>query len=114
MTVPTTITFRSMDPSPAVESVVDRWVDRLSGEVAQIERCEVVVDLPHRHGRQGNVFHVGIQITIPHHVINVSTDHGVDHKHEDVYAALGDAFRAARRQLHDHVRIDRGEVKLHA
>jgi hypothetical protein len=32
---------------------------------------------------------------------------------EDMYAALRDAFDAARRQLDDHAREQRGEVKHH-
>ena len=33
---------------------------------------------------------------------------------EDVYVVLSDAFVAAKRQLHDHLEIRRGDVKHHA
>jgi hypothetical protein len=33
--------------------------------------------------------------------------------HEDVYVPLHDAFDAARRQVDDHARAQRGEVKHH-
>jgi len=36
-----------------------------------------------------------------------------DHAHEDVYVALRDAFKAARRQLQDSIRKKRGKVKQH-
>jgi len=114
MPVPVSITFRSMDASPSVERAVERWVERLAGSFDRIERCEVVIELPHRHGRQGNIFHVRIDLTIPHRVISVSDGTALDHAHEDVYVAIADAFRAARRQLQDHARIQRGDVKLHA
>ncbi len=114
MATPTTITFRTMDPSPFVEASIQRWVDRLATAFPRIERCDVVIDRPHRHGRHGNLFHVRIDLVTPHKVIAVSADPGQDHSHEDVYVAIGDAFRAARRQLHDHAEIQRGDVKAHA
>ena len=36
-----------------------------------------------------------------------------DHAHEDVYVAIRDAFRAAVRQLEDHVRERGGKMKVH-
>jgi cold shock CspA family protein len=36
-----------------------------------------------------------------------------DHAHEDVHVAIRDAFRAAVRQLEDHVRERGGKVKAH-
>jgi ribosome-associated translation inhibitor RaiA len=114
MQVPVTVTFRSMDSSPAVETAIDRWVSRLAAAFDRIESCDVVIDLPHRHGRQGNVFHIRIEIAVPQRVITVSEGPDHDHAHEDVYVALADAFRAARRQLQDYARIQRGDVKLHA
>jgi len=45
---------------------------------------------------------VRIDLTIPHRVISVSDGTNLDHAHEDIYVAIADAFRAARRQLLDH------------
>ena len=38
----------------------------------------------------------------------------LDHAHEDVYVAIRDAFDAAGRQLEDHARRFRAQVKTHA
>ena len=103
-----------MDPSPTVETSIHEWAERLEHTFARIERCAVVVEMPHRHQRQGNTFHVRIELTVPNHVITASRDPGLDHTHEDVYVAIADAFRAARRQLQNHAHILRGDVKLHA
>ena len=91
-----------------------RWVARLEHAFERIERCAVVIEVPHRHQRQGNVFHVRVEVTVPDRTIAVSRDPGLDHAHEDVYVAIANAFRAARRQLQDHARIQRGDVKIHA
>ncbi|MGE0867095.1 MAG: HPF/RaiA family ribosome-associated protein [Kofleriaceae bacterium] len=108
------ITFRGMDPSPAAEAEITRCIIRVRDTYERITRCDVVVEQPHRHHRQGKVFHVRIEVTIPGGVINVSRDPGTDHAHEDLYAAIADAFRAARRQLQGYAEQRRGDVKLHA
>ncbi len=58
-------------------------------------------------------FHVKLDLTVPGYEIAVSRDPERDPKHQDVYVALADAFRAARRRLSEHARILRGEVKHH-
>lgn len=113
MKAPVDITFRAMEPSPAVVDAINEWAARLEHSFERIERCAVIIEIPHRHQRQGNTFHVRIELTVPHQVITVSRDPGLDDKHEDVYVAIADAFRAARRQLQDHARVVRGDVKLH-
>ena len=111
---PIDIVFRSMDPSPAVEDYVRTWARRLERSFAELERCAVVFDLPHRRHRQGKIFHVNVHLTVPDRAIAITRDPDLDHGHEDVYLAIGDAFRAARRSLHDYARVRRGDVKLHA
>ncbi len=108
------ITFLGMARSAAVEAQVQRWVKRLEHSFGRLVRCEVWVEQPHRHNRKGNTFRVRIELAVPGTTLVVSRDTGVDHAHENVYVALADAFRAARRQLQDHATVRRGEIKLHA
>lgn len=103
-----------MSPSPAVEAAIERWVERLDHKFARIQRCSVVIEVPHRSQRQGQTFHVRIDLAVPDRTLTVNRDPGLDPAHEDVYVAIADAFRAVRRQLLDHAAIQRGEVKLHA
>jgi len=111
---PVEITFRDMAPSPAVEESIHTWASRLEHSFGNIERCAVVVELPHRRQRQGKTFQVHVYLTVPERTIAITRDPGVDHAHEDVFVAIADAFRAARRTLQDYARIRRGDVKLHA
>lgn len=108
------ITFRGMSSSPSVEAAIRHWVARLEHTYHRIQRCAVIVEMPHQHHRQGNQFHVRIDLTVPGREIAVSRDPERNPGHEDVYDALSDAFRAARRQLQDHARIRRGDIKHHA
>lgn len=114
MQTPVEITFRSMDPSPAVEKSIRRWADRLDRCYERIERCAVVIELPHRRHRQGKTFSVHIYLTLPDRTIAITRDPGLDQAHEDIHVAIADAFRAARRRLQDHAQLVRGDVKIHA
>lgn len=113
MQIPLEIKFRGMSPSPSVEASIHRWVARLEHKFDRIQRCSVMVALPHHHQRHGNHFHIHIELTVPGHHIEVSRDPEHEPGHEDVYVALADAFHAARRQLQDHANIQRGDVKNH-
>ena len=112
MQSPLEITFRGMSPSSSVEGAIQRWVGRLEHDYDRLQRCSVVVEMPHQQHRHGNQFHVHIDLSVPGREIAVSRD-PANAAHEDVYVALSDAFRAARRQLQDHARIRRGDVKNH-
>jgi ribosome-associated translation inhibitor RaiA len=101
-----------MKTSPAVVARIRDWTDNLQTAFDRVVFCDVVVEEPHRHHRQGRQFHVGIVLTVPGgKTIAVSRDPGPDETHEDVYVAIRDTFRAARRRLQDRARRLRGDVK---
>jgi len=113
MKLPLQITFRGMAPSAAIEDAVHERAARLERFHPRITRCHVTIDLPHRRHAQGNLFAVRIDITTPAREIAVTRDPSGDHTHEDFEVVLRDAFNAATRQLEDHVRRRRGDVKTH-
>jgi len=107
------ITFRDMEPSVAVEARIrehaaelDRFYDRIVGR-------RVVVEMPHRHQHQGRLYAVHITLTVPGREIVIGRAPTEHQAHEDVYVAIRDAFEAAKRQLEDHIRRERGETKHH-
>lgn len=107
MPIPVTVTFRDMATSPTVEAFVRRWAARLERVDPRIIRCEVSIERPHRHHERGNRFRVRVLVAVPGHDIAVSHEPGEDGAHDDVRVAIRDSFRAARRQLDDHVRKQR-------
>jgi ribosomal subunit interface protein len=113
MQLPLRITFRHMDPSPAVEEVVREHATRLERFFDHITRCDVIIDLPHQHHRKGNLFSVHVDITVPGSEIVVKRDPDEHHANEDAYAAINEAFDVARRQVEEYVRKRRGHVKVH-
>jgi hypothetical protein len=101
--VPTRIVFKGLAPSENVERRVHLWIAKLLRVSDQINRCDVVIEMPHRHHRQGRRFHLRIELAVPGRVIVVAHDGGSDAAHEDALVAARDAFLAARRQLEVYV-----------
>jgi ribosome-associated translation inhibitor RaiA/cold shock CspA family protein len=112
--MPLQITFRHMDPSPALEARIRQRAEELDRFFERITACRVVVECGNRRHQQGNVFEVHIDLTVPGAEIVVGRDSGANHAHEDAHVAVRDAFDAARRRLEDHARDRRGAVKQHA
>lgn len=113
MQVPLQITFRHMDTSPALEARIRQRAQELEHFYNRITSCHVTVELRRRQ-RQGNLFEVRIDLVVPGREIVVGRERGVNHAHEDAHVAVRDAFDAARRRIEDHVRHERGDVKVHA
>ena len=114
MDFPLDISFRNMDPSPAVETRIREKVAKLSRLYNRIIGCSVVVEAPHRHQHKGKLYRVHIDIGVPGKDLVVDRAKPLDQAHEDVYLAVRDAFKAAERQLEDHSRRMRGDVKSHS
>ncbi|MDE2230271.1 MAG: HPF/RaiA family ribosome-associated protein [Alphaproteobacteria bacterium] len=113
MQLPIQITFRKMAPSPAVEAHIRERAADLERFFGRIMACRVVVEASTRRQRQGNIYHLRIDLTVPGREIVVRRDPPEHHAHEDILVAVRDAFDAARRQLEDHARAVRGDVKSH-
>ncbi|MFU0504661.1 HPF/RaiA family ribosome-associated protein [Pseudaminobacter sp. NGMCC 1.201702] len=107
------INFRGMEPSPSVEEVVRERIARLGRFHDRITFCAVVIEAPHRHGRQGKLYRVLVDIAVPGAAIVTGMSRR-NHDHEDVYVAIRDSFDAAQRKLEDFVRKNSGyRVKTH-
>ncbi len=114
MQIPLDISFRNMDPSPAVEARIREKAAKLERFHERIISCTVVVEAPHRHQHKGMLYSVHIDISVPGKDVVVDRAKPGDHSHEDVYVAVRDAFNAAVRRLEDHARRQRGDIKSHA
>lgn len=113
MQIPLQITFKNMESSPAVEDAIRERAAKLEKIYPRITSCRVVIESPHRRHQKGKLFAVRVDMTVPGEEIVVSRDPGRNGAYEDVYVAIRDAFDAAKRELQDHARRFRGEVKLH-
>ena len=105
---PLQITFRHMDPSPALEARIRQRAEELEQFFDRITSCHVVVERTNRRHQQGNLFEVHIDLTVPGREFAIGRDSGANHAHEDAHVAVRDAFDSARRLLEDHPRRSRG------
>lgn len=113
MRLPLQITYRNLSPSEAVDRCIRERAERLDRFCDRVMGCRVVVEERHRRRRQGKLFHLRVDLTVPGDEIVVSRDRPLNRAHEDVYVAVRDAFDAARRRLEDYARRQRRQFKVH-
>ena len=104
MNIPLQVSFRNLEHSDFIEARIREKVEGLEKYFDRITSCRVVVEAPERHHHKGKLYHLRIELGVPGKEIVVSRKHHDDHSHEDVYVAIRDAFKAAKRQLEDYTR----------
>ncbi len=112
MHLPLQVTFRNIPHSDAIEAYVRERASKLDTFSARVTGCHVVVEAPHQHHHHGAHFRVRIDLTVPGNEIVVSHAPEENPTNEDLYAAIDDAFDRMGRRLEDHVRRQRGDVKV--
>jgi ribosome-associated translation inhibitor RaiA len=113
MQIPLQIRFRNIEASPAIEAAVVKHAKKLELFRDDIVSCRVTVEAPHKHQHRGNIYHIVVDVRTEGDEVVVSRMPDDEQAHEDIYVAIRDAFKAARRQLQDQIKIRRGHVKKH-
>ncbi|MEJ2007043.1 MAG: HPF/RaiA family ribosome-associated protein [Acidobacteriota bacterium] len=130
MILPLQITFRNVASSEEVKGWIRKEADKLNEFYDRITSCRVLVELPSRHRKSGNLYHVRIDLTVPGGEVVVKRQPNrrwlpgrirreptksleVRAPHKDLRQAINDAFSATRRQLQDYSRRQRRDVKIH-
>lgn len=113
MKLPIQISFHNTDPLPGVEKVIGERAARLDRYCDYVMSCRVVIDMPHKHHRTGNLYQIRLDITVPGDEIAISREASEHQAAKDLTAVITDAFDAADRQLEDYVRRKRKDVKHH-
>jgi ribosomal subunit interface protein len=109
MKLPVQVTFQDFTPSAALDTAVRERASKLEQFHPHMISCRAVVSRESRHHQQGNTFTVHFDIKVKGQEIAIT-----NHADEDPFVALRNAADAARRQLEDHARAQRGEVKAHS
>ena len=90
------VTFRGLPPSAEIIEVVTRKAFKLSMVEPDLRGCHVVIEASPKGSQQPNSYRVLVQM-------RGGTDagrRGTRHAHgQNLHAALGEVFRAVRRQL---------------
>ncbi|MCE7929192.1 MAG: HPF/RaiA family ribosome-associated protein [Dehalococcoidia bacterium] len=108
MTVELPLQIRSGDIplTGEVEGYIRERSDRLRSFAEGITGCRVTIEAPINHHQKGGPYAVSINVVLPgaQLVVNRRSD-------ANLHAAIRQAFDAVARQLEDHVRRVRGQVK---
>ena len=131
MRLPVQISWRDMAPSKAVGTKIREEVAKLEEFYDRITSCRVMVEIPHRYQNGKYQFHIRIDLTVPGAEIVVNheptlhsslqrlngeeraKEHELSAPHKDVYVAIRDAFKTARRKLQAYAHRRNGAVKHH-
>jgi hypothetical protein len=100
---PCQVTFAGMVASEPPRAEVHAWLDRLDPLTASMIDGQVLIEAVDR-GRQERQYRVRMNLTLASGVVVVDYEHPSNAPHEDVFVAIRNAFRAARRQLEAHLR----------
>jgi len=111
MQIPLQVSFRHMEHSDSIETLVREKAAKLDTFADHIMSCRVVVEPAAKHHLHGNLYEVRIDLTVPDEEIAVTREPSEHTEYRDIRVALRDAFDSARRQLEDYVRRKRGFVK---
>lgn len=109
MQLPLQITIRDFPQSEALEARIREKAAKLEDFYPRITSCRVTVEEMRKHHQQGRHFQVSLDVRVPGNEIVVNHAHD-----EDAYIAVRDAFDAAKRQLEEVARMQRGDVKEHS
>ncbi len=113
MQEPLKLTIRNIQPQykDDIETEVREWSDKLDKFYPRITTGRVVIELPHRRHREGNLYRVVITVSVPGKQIVVDREHPYNQIHENYRIAIRDAFEDAFRQLEEYDLVQSREIK---
>jgi cold shock CspA family protein/ribosome-associated translation inhibitor RaiA len=107
MELPLQITAHNFTLSPAEERAIRDAAAKLEDFAARILSCRVAIEVPRSRGHTGRQYRIHVKLEVPGEEIVVRRL-----SDEAIPVAVQKAFKAAGRRLQDHVRRQRGDVKL--
>ncbi|MBI2831459.1 MAG: HPF/RaiA family ribosome-associated protein [Chloroflexi bacterium] len=114
MQVPLEISYRGLEKTEDIESLVLQQVAKLEKICNYIISCHVAVDQTSKRHQVGNPYRVRIDVRVPPaHDLVVDRRSPVGDAHIPLPALLRDSFDSVQRQLQDLMDKQRGEVKAH-
>lgn len=108
------ISYRGVDKTDALDSLIHEKIDRLEKFYHQISSCRVAIEKIHDHPDGGSPYKVRIDITVPESreiVVNEKPKEGV--QYAPLEAVIRDAFETANRQLKEMNEQQHNHMKTH-
>lgn len=100
MQLPVEISYRGVDKSDEIETLIRTKADHLDRFCDHISRCDVAIEHPNHAQHSGSPFRVRIDLTVPPGHELVVDERPTKHEmHEPLSKVINDAFKAMERQL---------------
>lgn len=114
MQKPLQLSFKNIEGSEAVKSIVRDRVDRLDRLYPKLIGCRVVIEAPHRSAQGARPpLGISVEAEIPGKPMIVVKDMEERHSPRDHAAVVNRSFDVVERKLDEAARIIQGEVKAH-
>jgi ribosome-associated translation inhibitor RaiA len=109
---PLQVDFQGMEATQALRAAIAEHVAQLEEHFGHVTAGRVVLKAPGGHHRTGGLYEINIHLVLPQgRDVNIDRTPQNDERYADLDFALNDAFKRARRQLHDQVDKMQGNVK---
>jgi len=114
MQIPLEITFRDVEKTPELDTLIRQKAAKLDKICDHINSCRVVVEKLQKHQSTGQPFRVRLDLKVPPgHELVVSRDPSKGNLHLDLPAEIRWAFEAMERQLIELLDKLKRDVKTH-
>ncbi|MGC1306119.1 MAG: HPF/RaiA family ribosome-associated protein [Phormidesmis sp.] len=114
MRVPPEISYRGVNKTNALETLIAEKIGKLEQFYTQISSCHVSVEKVHDHPDSGSPYRVRLDITVPEDrevVVDKSPDTGT--QYAPLETVIRDAFEIANRQLKELNEQQHNHKKTH-
>ncbi|MBD2104978.1 HPF/RaiA family ribosome-associated protein [Leptolyngbya sp. FACHB-261] len=100
MKIPPEITYRFIDKTDAIDSLVHEKIGKLEQVCDHISSCHIAIEKINDRPRSGSPYRVRLDITVPPgHEIVAESNPGEGNQYDPLDAVIRNAFRAAQTQL---------------
>ncbi|MAZ86340.1 MAG: 30S ribosomal protein S30 [Cellvibrionaceae bacterium] len=93
MQIQNNVVYRDLDASQALNSTIEKKLQKLNRISSQINSSRVVLDSPHQHKNKGKLFRAKIELGVKGDSIALQQDSS------SIHVAVRDVFKAAERKL---------------
>lgn len=114
MRVSPEISYRGVQKTDALESLIAEKIDKMATFYTEISSCHIAIEKAHDHPESGSPYRVRLDITVPEDreiVVDKSPDKGV--QYPPLEAVIREAFDIANRQLNELNEQQHNHMKTH-
>lgn len=100
MKVPPEITYRNVDKTAAIDTLINEKIAKLEQLCDYISSCQIAIEKVHDRPRSGSPYRARIDLTLPpSHELVADSNPSDNNQYVELDAVIRDAFRKMERQL---------------